>query len=776
MIMGRAQLFLFTIMFTTFSAGNVRADGLEEAVQAHAQGVSARALELLPAAPDDPLARMLRARILLDEGGAPLEAIKLLDGLHRARALKHLGDLAHFMMGEARLAAGEPRAAARSFRRAERWRGSRWVDRARLKRAEAIAAFGDHRFAVTLYQGILKLYPEHPQRLAIQLRMARSLTQSRRPKEAAAMLQTIWLENPATPAAAAASRQLQGIRDAGVKVERIAWPGELDRAKRLRRAKILTMAEAELMQLRERHERSRSKVYEIDRELVRAYMKWDRPDKALPIAQALIPKTDSPGRLQQLRWVEADAMAGVGQARQAAEGLMKDALDRKGRVHRKRLADVRRAFRVLVRHGEYAAALKLLDGPLAKERPIKLRRTRAWLAYRSGDLERAIKELEPWTKKRSRSLRAVALYWQARAHQRAGRKDRAIALYNEVRENHLRSYYGTLARSRLSELGVEGVLEPGGKCQPNTAPEGPPPPSKVPAMLSSLVKDHGDLFPSLRRAETLWMMGMKREARREMTLATLAFGMAESRGKGRHWHPREEVERVHAGGPAPRRRWDKQTRKIYRKRDELRPRLADLLAEAQIFYYSWKLRTQGKRRTILQLYPRAYEPLVRATARAHRLDPNLLWAIMRTESTYRPDAVSRVGATGLMQIMPSTGRRLQRAMDVPGFYHQQLYSPELNLRMAGWYLRAVLDKFKEQLPLVAAAYNGGPHNVAKWLRRRGGGADLDEFVEEIPFSESRRYGKKILRLVALYERVHCGKDDRLQSNKLDAAFLAFPGF
>ena len=268
---------------------------------------------------------------------------------------------------------------------------------------------------------------------------------------------------------------------------------------------------------------------------------------------------------------------------------------------------------------------------------------------------------------------------------------------------------------------------------------------------------------------------MNQEAQRELILATLSYGFAESRGKGRHWHPREEVERVHMGGPVPQRHWSKSVRKIYRVRGALRPALAEVLGEAGVFYYSWKL-NQGKRRTIHQLFPRAYAPIVQAMARAHRLDPNLLWAIMRTESTYRPDAVSRVGATGLMQIMPSTGRRLSAAMELEGFYHQQLFSPELNLRLSGWYLRAVLDKFKEQIPLVAAAYNGGPHNVARWLRRRGGGADLDEFVEEMPFSESRRYGKKILRRVALYERVHCGKDDRLQSNKLETAFLAFPSF
>ena len=114
-------------------------------------------------------------------------------------------------------------------------------------------------------------------------------------------------------------------------------------------------------------------------------------------------------------------------------------------------------------------------------------------------------------------------------------------------------------------------------------------------------------------------------------------------------------------------------------------------------------------------------------------------------------------------------RRMQYRMS-------QLFEPELNLNMAGWYLRALQAKFRGQLPLMAAGYNGGPHHVARWLDQHGKGADLDEFIEEIPFSESRRYAKKILRLVALYERLYCGKDDRRAVNALNVTYLPQPDF
>ena len=96
--------------------------------------------------------------------------------------------------------------------------------------------------------------------------------------------------------------------------------------------------------------------------------------------------------------------------------------------------------------------------------------------------------------------------------------------------------------------------------------------------------------------------------------------------------------------------------------------------------------------------------------------------------------------------------------------------------MAAWYLRELNKKFKGQLMLVAAGYNGGPHNVALWLDQRGKQSTLDEFIEEIPFKESRLYAKKILKRVSLYERLYCNKDDRTVSFKLDPEYAAEPSW
>ena len=774
--MCRALLMLTLTTITLSVPRLAMGDTVDEAAWAVRHGRPQLALRVLPEQPKEAIQRLQRAMALVQLGGAPDQAVRLLHRLEHDKATRHLGDLVLYLRAEAQLAAGQAKAAARTFRRAARWSGSRFVDRANLRRAEATLAAGQARTAVWRYRSLLKAQPEHPRRLQLRLSMARAEELAGSPEAAAEILQDIFLSHPSAPEAGKAEQELARLARNGTVLPAPEWPLELNRAKILRRVKLLDKAEAELLALRHRYRRSSTHVTEVDQELVRVYMKGTKAAEALTLVRKLMKQTKSSGQLRNLRWLEADNMGDLGQAEEAAAGLMAGAVDRKGKVLRKRRPDAMRAFQVLVRFGRYEAALKLLDGPLAKEKVhIKaLRRSRGWLAYRSGKYDRAIKELSDWTR-RGGVRKAMALYWQARAHQRAGRGGQAITLYKDVLENHLSTYYGLLARSRLVEAGVEGAVEAGGgQCWPDPNAEGPPAPDRVPGLLAAMVEEYGERLPELGRASTLWRLGLREEARRELVLATLTYGFASRRGDVPHWWPRPEVERAHMGGPVPRRWFNKNARAINKVKAELRPALAQVLDQAGVFYYGWKLRPG--RRTIRQTYPRAFSELVQASARTHRLDPNLLWAVMRTESTFRPDAVSRVGATGLMQIMPSTGRRLAAAMELEGFYHQQLYSPELNLQMSGWYMRAVLDKFNEQLPLVAAAYNGGPHNVARWLRRRGGGSNLDEFVEEMPFTESRLYGKKILRRVALYERIHCGKDDRLQSNKLETTYLTFPSF
>src|SRR5690606_29170651 len=101
-------------------------------------------------------------------------------------------------------------------------------------------------------------------------------------------------------------------------------------------------------------------------------------------------------------------------------------------------------------------------------------------------------------------------------------------------------------------------------------------------------------------------------------------------------------------------------------------------------------------------------------------------------------------ARGLMQIIPPTGEQIASAHQMRDFSPEQLYDPETNIRFGTYYLAKLVRRFGGNPVMAIASYNGGPHNVEKW-KRRNGHLELDVFVEEIPFHETRNYVKKVYR-------------------------------
>jgi len=131
------------------------------------------------------------------------------------------------------------------------------------------------------------------------------------------------------------------------------------------------------------------------------------------------------------------------------------------------------------------------------------------------------------------------------------------------------------------------------------------------------------------------------------------------------------------------------------------------------------------------------------------VDPLLILSVMRAESLFRHDAVSRVGALGLVQVMPSTGARVAALMSRGDFRVEKLLQPETNIDIGSFYLGKLLDRFDGQFPLAVGAYNGGPHNIGRWLRSKQG-IPLEEFIEEIAFDETRKYIQKVVRFYSIY--------------------------
>jgi soluble lytic murein transglycosylase len=135
-----------------------------------------------------------------------------------------------------------------------------------------------------------------------------------------------------------------------------------------------------------------------------------------------------------------------------------------------------------------------------------------------------------------------------------------------------------------------------------------------------------------------------------------------------------------------------------------------------------------------------------------RVDRALVAAVMREESGFRSDAVSVTGALGLLQVMPATGARLAHDAGLGGFTPAALLDPRTNLRLGGLYLDRLSRRFDGALAPLVASYNAGPEAVGSWLGKSAGAED--EWVESIPYAETRGYVKRVLRSRYAYETLY----------------------
>jgi soluble lytic murein transglycosylase len=128
--------------------------------------------------------------------------------------------------------------------------------------------------------------------------------------------------------------------------------------------------------------------------------------------------------------------------------------------------------------------------------------------------------------------------------------------------------------------------------------------------------------------------------------------------------------------------------------------------------------------------------------------PELVYAVMREESGYRPRVLSVSGARGLLQLMPTTAEKLAASAHVQPFAVEDLFLPAVNIRLGTDYLSDLLARFEGRTSAAIGSYNAGPHVVARWLQEDTG--EDDAWVEEIPYNQTRGYVKRVLRSLHAY--------------------------
>ncbi len=336
---------------------------------------------------------------------------------------------------------------------------------------------------------------------------------------------------------------------------------------------------------------------------------------------------------------------------------------------------------------------------------------RAWLD-RSPDRRRLL--TEHLGRFADSATAAGALYWLGRLHERDGRAAEARACYEVTADGFPHYYYGFLARDRLEQ--VSGSLDS------NLAAELA---STIPAPRKLSFEPDDATRGALDMGLTLGQLGLVEEADR--VLSHVDYREPDSHLAGL------QLGRLHVSRQEHYRALRVMKRYVF---GYLRMPFEALDEEY------WRY-----------LFPLGWEDSLRSRSERHGLDPYLVAALIRQESEYNPRARSHAGALGLMQIMPQTGRGLFRRLGIPGFSSRKLTNPDLSLRLGTFHLKEVLAKFDGQLEKALAGYNAGDGRIPQWMKL-GPFRELAEFVETIPFSETRGYVQSVLRNRGMYERVY----------------------
>ena len=186
-------------------------------------------------------------------------------------------------------------------------------------------------------------------------------------------------------------------------------------------------------------------------------------------------------------------------------------------------------------------------------------------------------------------------------------------------------------------------------------------------------------------------------------------------------------------------------------------------------FLSKKLDINEEETLWLSLFPKAYSESLLPAAKKNKISPYLVWSIMKAETQFKADAISPVGAVGLMQFMPYTSIKVAPILK-QSYISSKLFEPDTAVQYGASYLKKLSDELGGQLHLTAAAYNGGPHRVKLWLRNlkkeSGPAIESDIFIEHIPFVETRTYVKRVLNFYLAYQKLYEEKFDLKSSSWL----------
>lgn len=315
-----------------------------------------------------------------------------------------------------------------------------------------------------------------------------------------------------------------------------------------------------------------------------------------------------------------------------------------------------------------------------------------------------------------------AAFWAGKSEELLGNKPRALALYQVASERYPYGYHGYLAGLRANRLRA---------ASPGLKPESIAPGSDLERIRNNALHvekiqetANGSESARVARAADFEVIGLGDFAIREFNNALIAapnspkINLLIAQFYSRRGDPYQATLILRRGYPD-----------IYSYKEEEVPREA------------WEI-----------FFPLMNWETIKQEARKYGIDPYIAAGLIRQESVFNPNAVSRVGARGLMQVMLGTGRPIAKRQGVGDITASDLLNPDLNIKLGMNYLAQMLGQFG-RIEYAAAGYNAGPGRARQWMAERGG-LDIEDWIETIPFTETRGYVQGVLRYAANYRRLY----------------------
>lgn len=321
----------------------------------------------------------------------------------------------------------------------------------------------------------------------------------------------------------------------------------------------------------------------------------------------------------------------------------------------------------------------------------------------------------------------AALYFLARLAENSGDSGAARAYYNEIAREYPSHYYTALARERLTGMAQNA--------QPAVARSGKADEGEAGDFL------HTVAFPLRVRTPDFQANAVSRariERARMLEDAGLDDWAEIELRYAAQYEDQPQVIALELASQASRREAYAQALRYVKR------------YASDYLYYAMDAAPSAFWRLA---FPLPFRTDFEHSAERQKMDLFLLAALARQESEFDPKAVSSSSARGLTQILPSTGRELSRQMQIKPFSTARLFQPSVNLELGAYYLHSIADKFDGRWEAALAAYNAGPARAKQWLAR----AEFHEpaeFVESIPFRETRNYVQIVLRNADLYRRIY----------------------